>query len=732
VVRLIIFTYGVKILNKATKRNLFMADAPVTGPAPAFQIPEIPACIAGWLEAADYDSIDSGFLTRLDQNPVDTDFLVGTLRGVVKRKRTRQAREHLDLLVQALNKKENTAARGTVGRQILKFWPDCQEARAMVLAHLRSVYAESPNISRLIGHCTFSGDADSLKTLDTLESWLRFDEGCPVYMQTKGVGRVREVNLAIGTVKVVFDGEAGKPMSFRITEAARLLEPLAKGHFLRDKLDNLSLLQQLADSDPGELLRRIFTSLNRPLSAADLKDLLSGVIPAQAWSSWWNRAKQDPRIVAGSGARALCSWSDSAQQADAMVGDAFAKAAPRQKLEMAKKYLGRSEDIGKIIVESLASIACNAQKNEPGFALEIALTLESKMPASLRSLFTVTSSSLIERPDIIAIIDQIEDKALRRKVVSMIREQRSDWIELYFTLLRQEGDTQSIEMVYEALCGGDRARLDDMVKSVMMAPLSAQGFFTWMCRVLPDRPELKARADVSLIKAVIGALSDSSFSEFHSQLRKMFDSGQACRLAVGNLDMEQAREILAVFDRDVGLESFRKDEFLRDLDTTFPGLNKPEHEIFYVTSAALEAKQEEFRRIVQHDLPGNRDEIVKAKEFGDLKENFEYHAARARQEMLSSRAKTLGDQLSFARIIKNGEVDFSQVNVGTSVRLVPSAGAGEEITLTILGPWDSDPSRNILSHLAPAAIELLGAKTGDTREYHGTIFRIADIRPWTK
>jgi transcription elongation GreA/GreB family factor len=64
--------------------------------------------------------------------------------------------------------------------------------------------------------------------------------------------------------------------------------------------------------------------------------------------------------------------------------------------------------------------------------------------------------------------------------------------------------------------------------------------------------------------------------------------------------------------------------------------------------------------------------------------------------------------------------------IGTAVRLIPKGG-GEEVTVTILGPWDSDPVKHILSYLAPAVAGLLGKKKGDTATFDEKSYVIEEI-----
>jgi transcription elongation GreA/GreB family factor len=692
--------------------------------------PAVPQAVRELLDSGDFDGIDMLFLSAIEAQPLDVEFVCGTIMGLDKKKRARQAQELLELLVPVVSKKDNEGLRGSVSRRILKFWPDCREAREMLLAHLRKENSTKPDFEKLFHTCLASGGNDMVRTFESLETWLRFDIGTPVYLQSVGIGRIREVNLVLQTIKVDFSGPPANVMSFRVTEAARLLEVLKPGHFLRDKLENLVSLQQLAMSDSGELLKRIFASIKRPLTASDLKELLSGIVPAQSWTSWWNKAKNDPRLMVGAGARPVCTWSDSAEQADGKICEEFKAADAQKKLELAKKYMGRSDDISRMIVESLALLASDAVETKPGFSLETVMTLEARMPAQLKSLLTVDSGKLLCRPDAWRYIESIGDKPLKRKAVVRLKDINEDWREIYRVILRNEDDSQCIDTVFNALTEGKTEAGEDIARSVLASPSAYPGFFAWICKSFTERTELRGLAGVSFIRSAVSSLCDVQMKEYHAQIRKAFDPGQVCRISIGSLDIEQAREVMSMFGRDINLEPFRKDDFIRDMNLTFPRLNEPEHEVFYVSAAALAERQDEFKRIIQHDLPKNREEIIKAKEFGDLKENFEYHAARARQEMLSSRAKTLGDQLTFARVIDPSAVECSRVNVGTKAKLVPASSTGEEMTITILGPWDSDPSKNILSHLAPAAQGLMGAVNGEEREFHGIIYRIEEIKPW--
>jgi transcription elongation GreA/GreB family factor len=163
----------------------------------------------------------------------------------------------------------------------------------------------------------------------------------------------------------------------------------------------------------------------------------------------------------------------------------------------------------------------------------------------------------------------------------------------------------------------------------------------------------------------------------------------------------------------------------------FPALRPSREEPLYVTGESLERKRREFEQLVRVEIPRNTEEIRTAAAHGDLRENFEYKSARERQEMLSSRAKTLHEELRRARLLEPGSIDASAIRVGTRVRLEPVTDAASTLHLTILGPWDSDPGRGIVSYLAPAVEALMGRRVGDSVRFGEVDFLVGAIDVWT-
>jgi transcription elongation factor GreA len=134
-----------------------------------------------------------------------------------------------------------------------------------------------------------------------------------------------------------------------------------------------------------------------------------------------------------------------------------------------------------------------------------------------------------------------------------------------------------------------------------------------------------------------------------------------------------------------------------------------------VSWASLEKRKSEYDDLIVKKIPENSREIALARSYGDLRENFEYKAAKEMQTVLMRRKAELEQMLARARGSSFENPDTSQVSIGTKVTL-RETGTEETIEYTILGAWDSDPEQHIISYQTAIGQALLGKKPGDIAE----------------
>jgi transcription elongation factor GreA len=127
----------------------------------------------------------------------------------------------------------------------------------------------------------------------------------------------------------------------------------------------------------------------------------------------------------------------------------------------------------------------------------------------------------------------------------------------------------------------------------------------------------------------------------------------------------------------------------------------------------LTARQADELRAELAELEGpRREEVVaaikKAREYGDLSENFEYHAAKNEQGFLEARIRTLRARLDGAEIVADATGDA--VGIGSHVEVEDEAGETMTVEVSAVG------GSGTVSPSSPLGSALLGRRVGETVE----------------
>lgn len=129
-----------------------------------------------------------------------------------------------------------------------------------------------------------------------------------------------------------------------------------------------------------------------------------------------------------------------------------------------------------------------------------------------------------------------------------------------------------------------------------------------------------------------------------------------------------------------------------------------------VTAEGLEALKDELEQL---EGPGRREiaeRIKTAREWGDLKENSEYHDAKNDQAHLETKIARLRERISSSEIVEQA-TEHGVVSFGSRVRV--RDGLGAERSWTIVSSRDAAPGEGRISADSPVARALLGLKEGE-------------------
>jgi transcription elongation GreA/GreB family factor len=232
---------------------------------------------------------------------------------------------------------------------------------------------------------------------------------------------------------------------------------------------------------------------------------------------------------------------------------------------------------------------------------------------------------------------------------------------------------------------------------------------------------------------MLTAMERDQFNEKRSnRLRDyILDDQELLVELIGSADLEVIKDLTRALQLSPCFDDMDKRSLLARIVKSYPAIQslisgeQTKQDTHLVVSwESLERRKNEYHELVEKKIPANSKEIAIARSYGDLRENHEYKAAKEMQKLLMRRKAELESQLVRARGSDFANPRTDVVNMGTIVRSTDLATQQPE-KFTILGAWDSDPDKGIVSYLSPVAQSLLNKKVGEEVEFeiHGVKHR---------
>ncbi|MDF2965680.1 MAG: greA [Rickettsiaceae bacterium] len=133
---------------------------------------------------------------------------------------------------------------------------------------------------------------------------------------------------------------------------------------------------------------------------------------------------------------------------------------------------------------------------------------------------------------------------------------------------------------------------------------------------------------------------------------------------------------------------------------------------FPITKQGYEKLEQEIKHLKYVERPQVIQAIADAREFGDLSENAEYHAAREKQSFIEGRIIDLEDKMARAEIIDIAKLNGPVIKFGATVTLLDD-DTEENTTYRIVGEYEANITKKLVSIASPIARALIGKSKGD-------------------
>ena len=595
------------------------------------------------------------------------------------------------------------------------------------------------------------------------EKLSKLEPGTACQHKSWGLGKIAEWDLLGDRLIIDFETKAGHPM--KLSFAADSLVPLADDHILSRRINDLPALQKMAKEDPAGLVELALKSSDSKLYLDALEKLLTPkIVGTGEYKKWWENAKKELKtsrhiVVPTKRADPLVLRAQDQKAGEIMVRNFLGSRELRGKLAaMAAiiKDLDLFENPAKELQPVFLDVTHMARKSwklQPRETIQLVLLREE-----VREADSVKAN--IEHESPISVAEMMRD--LRGQLADIANALPSallgrfyrelpvafpdgEWVKDALGHLTRTGG-RAVDEITAVLDTNDSLDvLTEFLKKAVRNRTLSTDLLIWIAR---ERKGLAESVfDMDLGNAIISALEDDHVAGGPKKTARLYDAFADDKTLVGEMVADAADQDLKLFAKRI-LNSPVFDELTRrslmgKIIKSRPEMEKMMEEnaeaqrdtSLIVSWESLERKKKELDDITTVQIPQNKKDIQIAREYGDLRENFEYKSARQQQAVLLRMQSKIERELRNAQGTDFADVGTDQVSIGNVVDIIDDA-TGEKQTFTILGAWDGDPEKNIISYLSETAKVLIGKVVGDEADLpadtaHGSRkVKIAAIRPY--
>jgi transcription elongation GreA/GreB family factor len=551
-----------------------------------------------------------------------------------------------------------------------------------------------------------------------------------------GFGRVADWNLLLNQILIDFSGKKGHAMQLQY--AAENLAVIPKGHFLARKASDHAGVKKLAKEDPVAVVRNILDSLEGKATAQEISEwMVPDVFTDAEWKEWWDSARKQMKTSGAFSIPAKKSEpvqlrAEGVSQADELIAAFNQAAQPKQQiaaLEQILKFQEQFKDPEKQlqpVVATIENVATRNQKIHPELTFELVMLrddLLERFPQLKTTHIGLTVGRLIveEEKRLITILPKLSAAKEKRALQALPSALGERWTARALQLMQTSHGRMVAQIPHVFRDAGKQAEVQTMLERSIREHSATSEMLVWLCMERKDWGDL---INPELLTAILSALEREQHSTpgRASKLQRwLVDDRQLIADMFSKSDVGLARDGMRRLQLTPLFDELTKRSLLARIVKIFPELEamivgaQPQEKAgpLIVSWSSLEKRKAEFEELVKKKIPENTKEIQLARSYGDLSENFEYKAAKQMQAVLVRRRSELERDLSKARGTAFENPDTSRVSIGTVVTVRDTSSKKSE-TFTILGAWDGDPDRHIISYQTAIAQALLGKKAGES------------------
>jgi transcription elongation GreA/GreB family factor len=558
-----------------------------------------------------------------------------------------------------------------------------------------------------------------------------------------GFGRIRTVDPVFARFTIDFPNKPGHNMD--LSFAVESLKPIPKDHILARKASDLEELRQMAATNHLELVKLVLNSYGGKATADQIQQVLVPDIIRDDWKKWWEAARRELRKdghfqVPVKKTDPIIFQAKEVSLQDRLMAEFRSAKGLKARIAVAGEILRNENDLSdKVaaateIIASLNAEIGSYQRTQPAVALEAAFARDDirAMAGLPGSEGEITDKSLwAQDPKLGSLMEALPAAKHRRALESFKAANPERWEEVLRFTLNTVPAKLCREFANLLVQEGRSSDLKETLARLISQHTASSELLLWLAKERTD-----AFADIlgpEVFRAMLTSMERDQFNEKRSnRLREyILDDQELIAELTASAELEVIKDLTRALQLSTTFDDMDKRSLLARIVKRHPAIQSlitgdqtRQETTLMVSWESLERRKNEYAELVNRTIPANSKEIAVARSYGDLRENHEYKAAKEMQKMLMRRKDELETQLVRARGSDFANPRTDIVSIGTEMRAT-DLETNQAETFIILGAWDSDPDKGIISYLTPVAQSVLNRKVGEEVEFelHGARHR---------
>jgi transcription elongation GreA/GreB family factor len=558
-----------------------------------------------------------------------------------------------------------------------------------------------------------------------------------------GFGRIKTVDTVFARFTIDFPNKLSHAMDLAF--AAESLKPIPKDHILARKASDLENLRQMAATNHLELVKLVLNSYGGKATVDQIQQVLVPDVIRDDWKKWWEAAKRELKKdghfqVPLKKTEAIVYQVKEISLQNRLLDEFRTAKGLKARLLVAGELLKNAHDLsdkqaaGTEVITALNAEIPSYQRTQPAVALEAIFSRDDirEMAALPPTPGEIEAKNIWSQDMKLGpLMEQLPAAKHRRALESFKAANPEHWHDVLRNTFNSVSSKLCREFAALLIHEGKFEQLKETLARLISQHTASSECLLWLAK---DRND--SFADIlgpEVFRAMLTAMERDQFNEKRSnRLRDyILDDQELLVELIGSADLEVIKDLTRALQLSPCFDDMDKRSLLARIVKSYPAIQslisgeQTKQESHLVVSwESLERRKNEYHELVEKKIPANSKEIAIARSYGDLRENHEYKAAKEMQKLLMRRKAELETQLVRARGTDFSNVRAEAVAMGTVVRAI-DLETNQPEHFTILGAWDSDPDKGVVSYLSPVAQSLLNKKVGEEVEFeiHGVRHR---------